>query len=384
MEAIITVLILTTSIPLVVFIYFIILSGWFSIFIARLTKVSFQMTITHTIDLLVAYCFGMIAFIYILYPFIFPDSLAIDKSSMGFISLFDKNMIIFSGIIVLYIGRIVSHQEGSFYGKIHFSSLFIISSLVFLVNVMRLLKDQNLDISSLTSIFNLIYDISKILVELLRQGIYLFSQIYKQFFIGSIIVSTLGEFALCHIETKPRSLIAASEKLPSNLILVNSINNKLDEMFDEKAILLSMKCITKSCTMPAYIKPKIDQEIEKYKTYEGVKGIRPIYKIIRSPFEEVTESFRNRGETSKLKEYLKKYKIVNDLKKDGKIDLIEYNFNDLRMLILKFNNFCEKMLIITTDKGPRQTKVGLYTEEPTAICLFSDIFDRAWEENRNK
>lgn len=382
MQIIDLIIIYCISIFLALFFYFIILAGWFSIFISRLTKVSFQITLTHVVDLLVAYGFGLIAFIYILFPLIFSSSAA---SNSGSSHLYENNLVILSGIIMLYAGRLVTHQEGAFYGKLHFSGLFVISSIVFFINTFFLLKtfrpiDNVLSLSFIASFIPFIK--SGILVGM-EHAFITFKEIYIQFFTGIFLLATLGEGILCNIKIKPRSLLAASEKFPSDFIVVNSIYNKIDEMFKEPKsdYLSSCRCITKSCTLTAYIDKYIREHHKLVNKFNEInnKKIIPDYRVIKSPLNEKYSEI-----DQEKTEYSKRIQKLDQAHIDGLINKIDHNFNDFRLLILTYGGGIERMLIITTDKGPRLTRVGLYTEEPYIISLFINIFDCSWSLAENE
>lgn len=112
---------------LIAFIYIFLVSGFLSdVFISRLTKASFEIAPRNIIDLWFGYFLGMLVFSYIVHQFVKYNALDIDSSS--------EILVVIIGLTFLYLGRIVTKNKGIFYGRLHFSSLFILGSLFFVLN----------------------------------------------------------------------------------------------------------------------------------------------------------------------------------------------------------------------------------------------------------
>ena len=218
------------------FIYIWLVSGFLSdVFISRLTKASFEIAPRCIVDLWFGYFLGMLVFSYIVHQFVKYKVLEIDPTS--------EILVVIIGLTFLYLGRIVTKNKGIFYGRLHFSILFIVGSLFFVLN--SLIMWANLSGDGVQYITSFLDRITSTLI-------FIQSSI-KPIFLGTLILSTVGELCLYQQQHKhPRSLLAVSEKFPSDFMVItgkNGIREKSNLMLGENEDRISMKCVTKSCTM---------------------------------------------------------------------------------------------------------------------------------------
>jgi hypothetical protein len=366
---------------LISFIYIFLVSGFLSdVFISRLTKASFEIAPRNIIDLWFGYFLGMLVFSYIVHQFVKYTALDIDSSS--------EILVVIIGLTFLYLGRIVTKNKGIFYGRLHFSSLFILGSLFFVLN--SLIMWINLSGGGGAQY------ITSFLDRITSTLIFMQSSI-KPIFIGTIILSTVGELGLYHQQHKhPRSLLAVSEKFPSDFMVItgkNGIREQSKQMFEKNKDIKSMKCVTKSCTMVKDIEGAIRQIYKEQREKEGKKEIKLNYKIIKAPIDRAIEDFENAVNNlplsmewlfkkSMIKNYvanlLKRNVILNRLITEGMVEAKEFNFGELRFLIVEDSRGCKKLLVSARDRGPLMDRVGLYSEEPYIVESFANLFDTTW------
>jgi hypothetical protein len=365
---------------LISFIYIFLVSGFLSdVFISRLTKASFEIAPRNIIDLWFGYFLGMLVFSYIVHQFVKYTALDIDSSS--------EILVVIIGLTFLYLGRIVTKNKGIFYGRLHFSSLFILGSLFFVLN--SLIMWINLSGGGGQYITSFLDRITSTLI-------FMQSSI-KPIFIGTIILSTVGELGLYHQQHKhPRSLLAVSEKFPSDFMVITGkkgIREQSNQMFGKNKDIKSMKCVTKSCTMVKDIEGAIRQIYKEQREKKGKKEIRLNYKIIKAPTDRAIEDFENAVNNlplsmewlfkkSMIKNYvsnlLKRNVILNRLITEGMVEAKEFNFGELRFLIVEDSRGCKKLLVSARDRGPLMDRVGLYSEEPYIVESFANLFDTKW------
>lgn len=201
--------------------YFYYAYGYFSVVVLhRLTKASFKLDPISIFDLFISYFFALMAFLVIYYHIQF----SIFQAGMDFQSSPSPNLAIFFGIILIYLGRIITKNLGVFYGKVHFSSIFLTSAVLILYrSISGIGVPEGIDLKTLynyiiTSLMYLIGGASYFL-ELYRD------QIMISFF-ASIFLSTGGELFLSMMKPRERKLVSIMEKLPSGFLTYTGLHER--------------------------------------------------------------------------------------------------------------------------------------------------------------
>ena len=380
--------ILVAIIPIFIsFIYIWLVSGFLSdVFISRITKASFEWSPSNIIDLWFGYSLGMLVFSYIVHQFV--------KYGLFDMDTFSIVLVVIIGLTLLYLGRIVTKNKGIFYGRLHFSSLFILGSIFFVLNSIIMLKSASGEYGGLYTLL-----VIPFLDRIIETHIF-FQSFIIHILIGTIMLSTAGEYALYRLPHKhPRSLLAVSEKFPSDFMVItgkNGIREKSNLMLGENEDRISMKCVTKSCTMVKDIEGAIRQKYQEQGEKEGKKEIRLNYKIIKAPKDRSIEDFKNAVnnlpfsiEWLRKKTMIKGYianllegaAILKGLETDDMVEVKEFYFGELRFLIVEDSSGGKKLLFSARDRGPMMNRVGLYTEEPYIVESFANLFDNTWSKS---
>ena len=266
------------------FIYIWLVSGFLSdVFISRITKASFEISPSNIIDLGFGYFLGMLVFTYIVHQFVKYSLVSIDASS--------GVLVVIIGLTFLYLGRIVTKNKGIFYGRLHFSSLFIFGSIFFILNSIIMWK-------SLSGVYGVHYDLTvTAFIYRINSTLIFIQSIIIPTLIGTIMLSTFGEFFLYrHPHKHPRSLLAVSEKFPSDFMVITGkkgLREQSNLMLGENEDIKSMKCVTKSCTMVKDIEGAIRRKCKEQGEKDGKKEIGLNYKIIKAPRDRTIEDFKN-------------------------------------------------------------------------------------------
>ena len=250
-------------------IYILLVSGFLSdVYISRLTKASFEIDPCTILDLWFGYLLGMFLFLYLVHQFARYTAFDMDLSS--------EILVLIIGLTFLYLGRIVTKNKGIFYGRLHFSSLFILGSIFFVLNsciMWTTLEGEG--VQYITS-----------LLDSIRSNLIFIHSSIPPIAIGTLVLSTVGELGLYTQQHKhPRSLLAISEKFPSDFMVItgkNGIKKQANQMFGKNEDIKSMKCVTKSCTMVEDIEGSIRRVYKEQKEKEGKKKIKLDYKIIKT------------------------------------------------------------------------------------------------------
>ena len=115
-------------------IYVIFIRGYLSdVFIPRISNASFELTPHHIANLIIGYLTGMIVFMYVIYQ-------------VGLFIDIDLALALTLGFTLFYIGRLITYDCGIFYGKLHFSTIFVASSIIFGINFFNNFKHIPIDI----------------------------------------------------------------------------------------------------------------------------------------------------------------------------------------------------------------------------------------------
>ena len=249
-------------------------------------------------------------------------------------------------------------------------------------------------------------DISSDFLNRIKDTLIFFQSFIMYMFIGTIMLSTVGEYLLyrCAHE-QPRSLLAISEKFPSDFRVITGqrgISDKSNEMVVEDKEIISLRCVTKSCTMVRDIEEGIRRQYEKQGEREGQEKKKLDYRIIKAPWEKVIENFNKSANTPPFslgsifrmiqgENYAKKYKeeyegqlkILDKLKEEGKVKVKDFYFGEIRFLIIMDSSGGKKLLFSARGGGPMMDRVGLYTEEPYIVESFANLFDTTWRKTNN-
>lgn len=378
--------------------YYKLVSGFLSdVTIRRLTKTSLDITVIGFLDLFFGYTFGIMAFIIIYFY----------KITLDPTFKIDQIIFIATGFSLLYLGRILTKQQGSIFGKLHFSSLFI---TVFVIILVQIVSSSNLT-------YNSIYDN-------IQKFISLFVENKTEIFMGSLILSLFGESLLSCLPPTPKSLLAIADKFPSDLRVVcgihpqikyklkllgqvvangnkdsiQKLNNssaiyaKIDEIFDNPSVE-EIKCVTKSLVLAENILDHIEDQHKKGKTIN--------FKILKSPKQNafndfeiaikrrplslgllITNHIRGDSTLNKYNRFIDGYVLRDrDLEACQRyygIQIKEYYFKSVIFMVAKYADGSKKLLFSIRDKGPMMNRVGLYTEELYIINIFERIFDDIW------
>ena len=250
-------------------------------------------------------------------------------------------------------------------------------------------------------------DISLNFLNRIKDTLIFFQSFITYMFIGTIMLSTVGEYILYSFaHEQPRSLLAVSEKFPSDFRVITGkrgIGNKSNEMVGEDKDIISLRCVTKSCTMVRDIEKCIYRQYEKNREKEEEQENTTLdYRIIKAPWERVIEDFNKsantipfslgsifriiRGENYAKKykeEYERRLKILAKLEDKGNVKVKDFYFGDIRFLIVVDSSGDKKLLFSARGGGPMMDRVGLYTEEPYIVESFANLFDTSWRKTNN-
>jgi hypothetical protein len=206
--------------------------------IRRLTKTSFRIGITESLDLSVAYNLCILSCIY----YLFCHSIISNVNNPGVYNLtildfptFNLNEESSASMIIaisalLLIGRIITKAKGCLYGRLHFSAIFIATSIYIALEIfIELTKTHSIDI-----LYNDLY---------LR--INSFIDFYNIFgylpVICSLSLVTFFELVLSITSPTSKSILIVSDKFPSDFRVITGLNQFMvrlkDKMISQEAHL---------------------------------------------------------------------------------------------------------------------------------------------------
>jgi hypothetical protein len=103
-----------------------IISGFlYDVTLRRLTKASFNISLLDFIDLSLAYFIAMLSFLFI------------NLYLKQYFSFAAEESIVLIGLILIYMGRIITKHQGMLFGKLHFSAILTTSSILLIIDFIR-------------------------------------------------------------------------------------------------------------------------------------------------------------------------------------------------------------------------------------------------------
>lgn len=370
------------------------ISGFlYDVTLRRLAKASFVMSSGDIAELLFGYFVGMLSFLFInsfmksVFSVQNPNGLANSNES-----------VILIGLMMLYVGRIITRRQGIFFGKLHFSAILITSSIIFFMDV---ISKGNLDLSG--SLINdlTVYSPANIYITLINVVLsfidYLFegnSILSKTIYIsafGVIYLAILGEWFLARLPMNATSLLTIAEKLPSNFVVIHDetkINKFIKEDMFSGRIVYS-KCATRALRFMDFIERPIREQSEangcsSSKNYILVapydKAEADYRAFIKSLPWSIFNILKKEGElVQKFKsEYQQRSSLLRNLKHDKLAISKEGYCGDLIFLITRNDQNQRKILFLVREKSTLNGRVGLYTIQPYIINIFEKFFDESW------
>ena len=305
------------------FVYYLMVSSFLlDVALRRLVKASFDESWRDISDLIISYFLGMFVYMYIIYFYgIYIDSSLIPQANPT------KNItfIIPFGLGLLYTGRIITRRAGVFYGKLHFSAIFVSAAVVIGLEFTNVLMGGPVFSDAL------IY--AGIMPHIHNYIVLLFNKFAVWSFIGTLILSTAGEIFLARQDPCDKSLLVISDKFPSdfqvmtgkfnskngatteNRVMTGISGTKKEETTGEKIVqriccsemkgiaekygnnlsssmtdnrirnmlserdIVKVRCVTKSLRLVEYIK---DSDINKYDSNRNVSC-----KVLKAPIESI-------------------------------------------------------------------------------------------------
>jgi len=193
--------------------------------IRRLTKTSFRMGITDCLDLGVAYNLCILSCLYYLfYHSIFNITTGqYDLRILDFppFTFNEKNSLLTISLIgsLLFIGRIILKAKGCLYGRLHFSAIFISSSIFMAAEIILAFSQTHS-------------------VEILYENLYLRIDSFINFFnifgltpaICSICLVTFFEFLLSILGPTQKNILIISDKFPSDFRVITGYEQHLGKL----------------------------------------------------------------------------------------------------------------------------------------------------------
>jgi hypothetical protein len=220
----------------------------------------------------------------LIFIYLFFDLKNINISTASFSAL---------GLILIYLGRIITKKQGSFYGKLHFSTIFISAFLVLMIEIVKLDKLEFNDLASGMSASVLISAAKNIYIILIYYinilwG-YNLSRTSSPLVIclfGCAILSTLSEWILATSPPDIRSYLACADKFPSDFTVItgitskkDNIEDKIDEIFKDK--IIGIMCVTKSLVWVDLLEKSIRKQHKLNRNASNRANLD--YRILKSP-----------------------------------------------------------------------------------------------------
>lgn len=370
----------------------------YDVSLRRLTKASFNIDSDNFLDLFSAYLICIFAFIFI---YLYID---LDKSNLSTASFSAL------GLILIYLGRIITRKQGCFYGKLHFTSIFISALLVLIVELLKLDKFEFSDLASGLNPSSLISGFNNIFLILIKYiGIVwdydtksgMTSSPLVISLAGCLFLSTIGEWILSNTTPEIKSYLACAEKFPSDFKVITGITSEKDNIADLlqkifKDKIISIRCVTKSLVWVDLLEKSIRKQSESNRNSD--KRVDLDYRILKSPRDNALSDYWNAIDAlpfpvvkskkfinDEYNLFLEKYQkrwdkllVLNDV---GLVNARNYYFKDILFLIVENESRKYSLLFLVKDKGNMENRVGLFTEQPYFINIFINIFDTAWIES---
>lgn len=372
-----------------------VISGFLNdVTLRRLTKASFNLSSMSVLDLLLAYFIGMMSFLFIYYYCNDYKNSLLCSGSPASVAIF--------GLMLLYCGRIITKRQGVFFGKLHFSTLFISSAILLILDTIMRCKlnlsdfGSNFGINTMEKIIDQSYNMSSnYLTFIYKTGDSSIDSLFFISFAGSLVLAIMGEAYLSSTGPSSKSLLAVAEKFPSDFRVITGIhegNDKIKQLLTENFendTIIKIKCVTKSLIFVDLIGKHLISQIMVH------PDIEYSYQILKSPKERalndkkdalfdlpfsLTNSIKNRENL--YKEFKHEYDVneafLNELERKNYVEAKEYYFGEIIFLIMENNSGIQKLLFLVKDKGNINNRVGLYTESPYIIDMFNLLFENAW------
>lgn len=372
----------------------------------RLTKASFNLNGMSIIDLSLAYFIGMMSFLFIyFYCYNHQETLPCSDSPAS-VAIF--------GLMLLYSGRIITKQQGVFFGKLHFSTIFISGAILLIFDTILRCKlnfsdfGSNFGISTMAKLLNQTCIISEDYLKMLYvSGDSGVDSLFLISFLGSLVLAIMGEAYLASTGPSSKSLLAVAEKFPSDFTVITGIYGKNDNIekllkdIFENDIIIKIKCVSKSLVFIDLIgKHIIDQVITNSEKLKQ-QNIEFDYQILKSPRERALEDRKNallnlpfsltnslKNREGLFKEFEYEYNVreayLNELERKNYVKVNECYFGDMIFILTENSSGLRKLLFLVKDKGNINNRVGLYTEAPYVINIFYIIFENAWNDQLQK
>lgn len=384
------------------------MSGFlYDVTLRRLTKVSFNLSqikrvdLAELLDLWAAYFIGILLFLFI---YLFLEQT----------NVISKELFAICGLTLLYIGRIITKMEGSFYGRLHFTALFA-SPLILIY--LRIISNAGGNFSPLASELS-IQSLKNIIISFFGMALQYVNMVLDTSqgtpliviaFLGSIGIAFIGEWYLSNLPPKIKSNLCVSDKFPSKFKAITSIKSdecKIDfikkEMFGNKKFgiqapdnpdtIVSIKGVTKSLGIIKFTSESI---IMQYDLCTDPENSKIDYRFLIAPEKMALNSFENAindlpygiFSNNKLRsgltddfveEYKDNHSCMADLVKKRMIRVKEYDFCGVPFLITENKSGYRRLLFLVKDKGIIGDRVGLYTDDQYLIEAFEDIFKNTW------
>lgn len=385
-----------------------ILSGFlYDVTLRRLAKASFNLTRVDILDLSIAYFIAILSFIFI-YLFIQHNILTdnpISNKLIEYILSISKESFGIYGIILIFLGRVLTRKQGAFYGKLHFSSIFISSSILlvfdFIIQGRFNFSDfaSNISLLSISHFMATSYQIIMAFINLLYGGPISHSLLSLSI-VGTVVLSTIGESYLSILPPDVKSVLAVTEKFPTDFKVITGVNirydkirHTIDSMFEGR--IISVKCVTKTLVWIDLLEENIRKQQILNPTFPN--KLRLDYRILKAPKDTALDDYKETIEalpysfahiTQYGKQICDEAKDEYDLRSEALAYLQDINylsarnyyFKDIVYLITEDQLGSKKLLYLVKDRSAINSRVGLYTEQPYIIELFENIFENAWTD----
>jgi len=361
-------------------------------------------------DLWIAYFLGLLVFLCI-FIFFQPHQI-ISKEAFALL-----------GLALMYIGRIITKMEGSFYGRLHYTAL-LVSPITYIILKSVSINGAGFDTLGreigIQSIFNIIINFVSLVIAYFdvivdsSDG----TPMIIIAFIGSICIATVGEWYLSNLSPTIRSHLCVSDKFPSRFISMPTIKaEKKKEEFIKKQMfgkprsnngdlisidscgqyvnsdeIIKIKCVSTSLGIIHYAKDSINEQFIKSIKSEISKFD---YRIVIAPEKNALDNFKRAlddlpygiSNILKLKsefiseykeEYIRNYTSLADLAGEKKVMIHEYYFCGVPFLITENKSGYKRLLFLVKDRGTVGNRVGLYTDDQYFIEALEDVFENIW------
>jgi hypothetical protein len=198
--------------------------------IRRLTKSSFRMGFTDLLDLTIAYILASLACV-----FIFFSNTELENGSL-YLKIFDvikcpinetyADSLVAVVVGLLFLGRIITKRKGTFYGRLHFTAIFVATSIYLTYDLINVFIQSS-------HIPRYIYEYSFIGINHFLDFLNYFS---KDLSVGIFFLVTFCELGLSLSATTQKNIFVVTGKFPSDFrvitgysgIMIRKINQILD------------------------------------------------------------------------------------------------------------------------------------------------------------